>query len=210
MRKPLVMAHGINTRNAYDKILDADIIEFDVRKSRDGVLFCFHGSKPFGFLLAYWLKVFPWNVIKKIISAEPLDHVVSHIAGDPIVFCDIKQRNINANDLSKVFDAYAFKSIWFAAISFSYLAQLRTGLGGGRYRYIYNFGLFPLVRGIRLAKKVQVDVVQLFFWQHTPSILTLLGAYNIDHAACSMFLSRKRYESLAVRHASLWIYYDYR
>ena len=65
MRKPLIMAHRINTREAYKKSASADIIEIDVRKSRDSVLFCFHGGIPFGLISAYFLRFLPWSTIKK-------------------------------------------------------------------------------------------------------------------------------------------------
>lgn len=216
MKRPLVMAHLAGnvhgTENSVEAILDMnqykpDIIELDIRKSADGVLFAFHGSVPFGFLAAFFLRFFQFQTIEKWLQIHTLTELISAIQRKPVIYLDIKQRNITPRDFEKVLKNFPQHKIWFAPYSLSYLRELKSYFKD-RYKYVYNFGFFQFDKSLKEAKEIGIDSFQIFFWQLKPDVLNKIRKAGLDYALCRFFMSKKRYFRLARKCHSLWICYD--
>jgi glycerophosphoryl diester phosphodiesterase len=75
---PLIMAHKGGTAYGRENSLQAIrrsieimpdiIVEVDVRKSRDGVLYCHHGSEPFGIIAASFFSLLSFAQIQKLVG----------------------------------------------------------------------------------------------------------------------------------------------
>ena len=210
------MAHlgrnGHGRENSVEAILDVnrykpDIIELDVRKSADGVVFGFHGSLPFGFLFAYFLRFFKFRTFKKYFQLDTLSELLAAVKGNPIIYLDIKQRNISPQDFQNVLKNFPQYEIWFAPYSLSYLQELKSFFGK-RYKYAYNFGFFQFDKCLEQAKKIGIDSFQIFFWQLNPEILRKIKESGLDYALSLFLLSKKRYFELLQKCHSLWICCD--
>lgn len=86
-----------------------DIIELDVRKSKDGVLYCYHGT-----LIEYHvvLKIpKPFSSIREAYKADSLADILDVIPENKSVFLDIKDTSITRDDLLVVFQGRNFKEV---------------------------------------------------------------------------------------------------
>jgi glycerophosphoryl diester phosphodiesterase len=82
--------------NALETVLKAleagaDIIELDVRKSRDGVLYCHHGSMPWGMIAATFFGFLSFARIQKLVGRRyVLTHILEAIPSGTQAYLDIK------------------------------------------------------------------------------------------------------------------------
>ena len=98
-----------------------NIVELDVRKSKDGVLYCYHGT-----LLEYYFYLkFPKDLstVKRKYGVSSLTEVLQVIKSDKIIFLDIKDSNISKEDILKVFENRKFKEIMLGNKSTLYLSR---------------------------------------------------------------------------------------
>src|SRR3989338_11117941 len=73
------------------------IIELDVRKSKDGVLYCYHGT-----LMQYWFGLkdsAKFVDIKKKYGVYFLEEILQVIMEDKTIFIDIKRKAITKEDI---------------------------------------------------------------------------------------------------------------
>lgn len=211
MNRPIVSAHAGGKAHGKPNSVDAilatshhkpDMIELDLRKSRDGVLYCHHGIIP---LAEFW-RLFSFKTIKKLLKVDTFQDVLKAIDSDKILYIDIKQRNINAKDIKQAFEPFHFKTIWIAAFSLKYLDRVKKGLGD-KFKYVYNFGFFLFNHSLKRAKEIGIDMHQIFFWQCTDEHLKKIKAAGLDYTLNSYPLSRMKYERLAKKINSYYIYY---
>jgi glycerophosphoryl diester phosphodiesterase len=109
-KTPLVMAHRggyvygrENALETVKKALEAkpDIIELDVRKSRDGILYCHHGSGPWGVIAAAFFGLLSFVHIQRLVGARnTLESILKSIPSDTRIYLDIKDFWITKEDLS--------------------------------------------------------------------------------------------------------------
>src|SRR5690348_646231 len=69
-----------------------DIIEVDVRKSKDGVLYCYHGS-----LFEYWFVLGAarnWDELKSKYGVDTLAEILAVIPDNKSLCLDIKDKSI--------------------------------------------------------------------------------------------------------------------
>ncbi|MBX2866893.1 hypothetical protein KTR10_02985 [Candidatus Kaiserbacteria bacterium] len=134
LKDKVVLAHrGFAHRKSHEKYrensVDAcressqtdyvEIIELDLRKSKDGVLYCLHGN-----LLEYsFLLQFPriFSSLREQYKADSLADILEVISKDKIVFLDIKSTNITRDDLLHVFEGREFKEVILGNKSVSFL-----------------------------------------------------------------------------------------
>ena len=168
--KPLIMFHGRSSvygkPNSVESITEVlkykvDIIELDVRKSRDGILYCFHGV-----WFAWMLKYFNFEFIKNNLGVNTLEEVLKVIIIKKIIFLDIKDKRITAEDLKKTCVKFDL-NYWIAGYNLWYLGQLKSVLKN--YKFVYNFSFFNFKRGIEEAKKQGVNIIKVFRWQLSPN-----------------------------------------
>ncbi|MBI2655562.1 hypothetical protein HYX06_04020 [Candidatus Woesearchaeota archaeon] len=92
-------------------------IELDLRKSKDGVLYCYHGT----FLQYYFLLKIPQKFldIKSKYGVDSLDEILEVITEDKLVLLDIKDKSITRADIINSFEGRKFKKIILGNTSFS-------------------------------------------------------------------------------------------
>lgn len=97
------------------------IIELDIRKSADGVLYCYHGSLVEYYFYLKFRKSFA--DIKNKYHADSLQDILDVIPDSKIVFLDIKDISITADDIWSVFKDRKFKEIIIGNKSISFLRK---------------------------------------------------------------------------------------
>jgi hypothetical protein len=207
LQKPLIMFHGNSSVYGKPNSLAAikaaikyasDIIELDVRKSRDDILYCYHGG-----FLAVLLKYFRFQTIKKLVGVDSLEEILSIIPKDKIIFLDIKEQNINSGDLEKICAKYP-NEFWLAAYSLSYLNKLRKNLGNN-YQYVCNFSFLFLNFGMKRMKRNYINIFKIFWWQCSDENINKIKKYELAYTIQEKFCSQKRHDELARKYGSLWI-----
>lgn len=178
-----------------------DIIELDIRKSKDAVIYCYHGFIP----LAYFLRFFKYRFIEKWLRAETLEELISAIPKGAIAYCDMKQKNISPSEFRKTFKGF-HGEVWIAAYSLNYIAKLKRSLKG-RFRFVYNFGLFHFARSIKKAKAAGVDIVQVFPWQWKPKYLKKIKKLGMAYGVCSFLIGQKRTVNVSKKLEPIYIRY---
>src|SRR3989344_5455848 len=111
-KTPLIMAHagGLShgRENSVDAVLNSskyvpDIVEIDVRKTKDNALLCYHGSIPFGLALAQFFCFLTESTIRRLIGqVNTLSDIIESVSVNSILYLDIKDSKINSEDISSV------------------------------------------------------------------------------------------------------------
>lgn len=214
--KPYLMAHAGGKKHGRENSVKAvkncgkykpDILELDLRKSSDGVLFCYHGFPDFPvFFLAYFLRFFKFQTIKKFLQVDTLKDILDAINWKTIVFLDIKQTNISGDQIHEICRKYNLE-FWLAFYKFNYLKLLREDLEDS-YKYIYNFGFMNFRRGLKKVKRHGLDAMKIFTWQCSDKNMKLLKDSKSAYTVQPMFTSRRKMRKLLKKHGSLWIALD--
>ncbi len=85
------------------------IIELDVRKSADGVLYCFHGNF---FQYYFVLKIVKsFSALRKKYGVDRLDEILAVLPENKSIFLDLKSESITKADILDVFADRKFKEI---------------------------------------------------------------------------------------------------
>src|SRR4051812_18177984 len=95
------------------------IIELDVRKSKDGILYCYHGS-----LFQYWVSLrFSRNFLelKEKYHVDALKEILEVIPRQKRVLLDIKDRAITKEDILASLGKHKFKEVIIGNPSVSFL-----------------------------------------------------------------------------------------
>jgi len=93
------------------------IIELDVRKSKDGILYCYHGT-PFQY---YFSLKFPRTFVdlKKKYNIDSLDDVLAVIPESKIICLDIKSRSVTREDILNALTGKNFQKVILGHTSYS-------------------------------------------------------------------------------------------
>lgn len=185
-----------------------DVIEVDVRKSFDQVLFCRHGNAVMSIVLLLIERFLVFHLVRHLISGvETLEEILTTIQEtdrEVIILLDIKSPSIAADDLRRILANFNFQKVWIAAYTFNSLAQLRKGLGE-RYIYILNR---PLVFQKSAVKKAQnvADVIQLSPSQWRKDNIDRARHHGLEVALFLLSPSSERFR-MALKYKSLWLLY---
>lgn len=178
------------------------IIELDIRKSKDGILYCFHGSFIEYYLDLKFKKNF--SVIKDKYNVDSLADILDVITEDKTIFLDIKDSSIDKTDILSVFAGRKFKEIIIGNRSVSFLkrfdgmpGEFVKILNGNIFCNFYNlkklasdgFKYFEVVFPFQVNRKI-IDTVErkgmqfrcagLFFLSKKGYWKTI-NKYNIKH-----------------------------
>ncbi|MFA6136060.1 MAG: hypothetical protein WC705_01760 [Candidatus Paceibacterota bacterium] len=215
-KMPLVMAHmgGLShgRPNSIQAIRNStkynpDIFEIDVRKSRDNILFCHHGSLPFGIIFSQILFLFRFNFIVKLLGQiNTLDEILEAIPQNIIVYLDIKSGYITSDDLLKVINKYPAHQIWMAAYNLNYLKRLRAKLGEN-YVYVFNRPIVFLNHFLNNSKGI-ADIVQLFIWQWKERVVQKVNSNGIEVHLAHWFVPLSRKYIIGKKYNNIWLTYD--
>jgi len=175
--EPHIMAHrggdcfGVeNSATAIRASLQhgVDIIEVDVCKSSDGILFCYHGN---------WLQyVIPFFFFKKKYSKlkkrRPkliiLKHAIRLVGDKAILFLDIKDTSISPSELHDALAGIKVSEVWVASRDIELLRKIY--INSVFRRRIYNMGLLNPRRRVSQLRDAGVSVVELFWWNFYSAI----------------------------------------
>lgn len=208
-QKNLIMFHGNSSvhgrPNSVESVAEAlkypvGIIELDIRKSRDGILYCYHWS-----WFAWILKYLNFGLIKKTIGVNTLEEVLEVITWKKIIFLDIKDKRITAEDLKKVCDKFD-QEYWLASCDLEYLGQLKSVLKS--YKFVYNFGFLFFRQGVQKAKAQGINIVKVFRWQLNSNLKSFLFQSGIRFNIHPWFMNTKQYLGMVEKYGTVWIAYD--
>ena len=121
------------------------IIELDVRKSKDGVLYCYHGTPiQYHFSLKIPRK---FSDIKKKYDVDSLEEILEVVTGDKTIFLDLKNKSVTKADILNVFGGKKFKEVILGNKSVSFLKRFNNMpeqfvkiMNGNIFCNFYNFG----------------------------------------------------------------------
>jgi len=157
--------------------LRPDVVEIDVRKSKDGVLFCHHGSIPFGVPFWHFSPGVSFSWIRKHFPHIPtLAEMIERIPPDTIVIFDIKDARIRADELLSY--SRRFTSVCVMGYSIKQLEALSASLPQD---YFYILGpIFGFKRKLPRIKGL-AGAVALFPWDYRPKVIRAVEAAGILH-----------------------------
>ena len=183
---------------------EPDIIELDVRISSDGVLYCFHGSIPWGVTMAkYFFRFISFNKIKFIRShISSLVDILCRIPSEVDVFLDIKNSHIGSQDiLNAIYKSHYRGQIWIGS-GLRNLSRLRQGLGED---YIYYLNYYFPIRFKRIIRQVRgrVDVIELPEALASAENLNLIRQAGVVAQVSSFNEGDKRKTSLTLKYGNI-------
>lgn len=210
--KPLLMFHGNssvygkpNSAKTVKRVMkyNPDIIELDLRSSRDGILYCHHGASPFVFLLKY----LPFSAIRKLLNVDTLKNILNEIDQRPIIFLDIKETNIPAHRIDALCHNRKNK-IWLASsTSVTYLSKLKHALEN-KYLYMYNFSFLFFQNGFTKAKQSGINCFKISKWQCTGKNIRQIREAGLQFTIHPLLIKEKEYKKLVSKFGSLWVAVD--
>jgi len=173
MNYPLIMAHAGGDVCAKENSVEAieisnkhkpDIIELDVRKSKDGVLYCYHGYGFlfFNFLTSFFLRFRKFNIIKRKKRIFTLKEVLSATNYNPILYFDIKESNISSKDIENVLNGFVFNEIYIASFKLGYLIDFKRK-AEINFKYAYQLPVFFINRFLNKYKN-NINMIKVWRW----------------------------------------------
>jgi glycerophosphoryl diester phosphodiesterase len=210
---PIIVAHaggaGKGIENNRESILrivpfHPNAIEIDVRRSKDGVLFCRHGSVPFEIAFWQFSPYLPFTWIKKLFpEINTLQEIIEVLPSDIILLLDIKDTRITGNTL------LPYKKFFSIIIDYniSHLKELREILGD-QMVYVLAPKIF-IKRAILNAGGI-ADVITTLFWQNNLRLITLAKRNKLSVQPVQFFIPRKYYADLVRHIGGFCIVYDYK
>jgi len=183
------------------------IIELDVRKSKDGVLYCYHGT-----LFQYWFGFIfsqKFSDIKKKYSVDSLEEILEVITEDKTVFLDLKSKSINREDILTALKGKKFKEIILAntgLFSVSFLERFSDmpekfvkAMNGNIFCNFYNLKklkdknykyfevVFPFQINKKLVENVKKNGLEFrcagLFFSNEKSYWDKINKYDIQHVS---------------------------
>ncbi len=183
------------------------IIELDVRKSKDGVLYCYHGT-----LLQYWFGLrdsAKFSDIKKKYGVDSLEEILQVITENKTVFLDLKSKSITREDILNALKGKNFKEIILGNTgqsSVSFLqrfsdmpAQFVKAMNGNIFCNFYNLKklkeknykyfevVFPFQINKKLIENVKKNGLEFrcagLFFPNGKSYWEKINKYNINHVS---------------------------
>lgn len=183
------------------------IIELDVRKSKDGVLYCYHGT-----LMQYWFGLrnsAKFADTQKKYGVDSLKEVLEVITGDKTIFLDLKSKTITREDILSALKGKKFREIILGNTGLSSVAfldrfsnmpeQFVKAMNGNIFcnfydlkklkdkNYKYFEVVFPFQINKRLIEKVRKAGLQFrcagLFFSNRESYWEKINKYDIRHVS---------------------------
>jgi hypothetical protein len=219
MPVPVVSAHaggkGTGRENRLETIQESlkhpyDEIEIDVRKSKDGVLYCHHGSVPFGVIFSQVLNWFTYvSIVNLLGQTNCLSEIVPVIPKDVGLYLDIKESSVTAADLNPILRDCRAARVWIACYSYKQLLALGRELDP-EYIYVYNTPYLSVSKASRLGEQPDViaNTIPQLLLEYLPKSISRRLAYRI-HSSMPIWLTHQRgSHEYFVFKKWLWVAYD--
>lgn len=215
LEKPLIMAHAggmdhgkENSPEAVKKSLEyhPDIIELDIRKSADNILFCYHGFGIFVYFLAYFLRYFKHSNIKKIFGIKSeLKEILDLIKEPLIVYLNLKDGRITPQEIDALHDKYPHIEFWIGMSNGKKIAELKQKL---KYKYEFHStwpNIFSFENALANSLKNDLHSVKLLPWQCNKQNLELIKKHGLTHILEPIFVTNKGFAKLSKKWGTLYI-----
>jgi hypothetical protein len=180
------------------------IIELDLRKSKDGVLYCYHGS-----LIEYYYDLkFPkdFSSIKAKYNVNSLAEILDVIGADKTIFLDIKDSCISKEDILNAFSKKKFKEVILGNRSVSFLSRF-NGMSS-EFVKILNGNIFCNFYNLKKLKRDNFKYFEVVFpFQISKKIINAVEKSGMQFRCAGLFfLSKAGYwntiEKYGIKHIS--------
>lgn len=168
-----------------------DLIELDVRKSKDGILYCYHGTfVQFFFLLKFQQS---FSVLKKKYNVDSLSEVLEVIPQDKLVVLDLQDKSITKADILNAMGGRKFKEVILGSPSISYLERFNNM--PEMFSKFMNRNLFANFYDLRKLRAKNYKYFEVLFPFQVSSKLgkQVSSAGLVFSCAPILFLSHKSY-----------------
>ncbi len=212
--KPLIMAHRggdiFGPENSLKAVTESlkynpDIIEIDVKKSKDNIIFCYHGNTlKYLFPRLFFNKDFA-EIKKSYKNIATLTEVANFIQNKSILFIHINDYSITANDLQNALKDINYKEIWVASMNFDYINNLDLPKD---WKKINNAGISLFSPNKQKILNSNIYAIELNWWDYTSKNITELKDHNIKVTLAKWLMPKSIYIKKAIDNNSLWVF-DY-
>ncbi len=188
---------AVSTTKDYIKI-----IELDLRKSKEGILYCHHGP-----IIQYFtILKFPQKLsnLKEKYNVNSLEEILNVITEDKIIFLDIKDSSVTREDILAAFSGRNFKEVILGNKSVSYLKRFDNmpekfvkKLSGNPFCNFYNIEklkknnfkyfevVFPFQINQKIVNEVHANNMEFKLWgplsSNKEGIWNKINKHNIRH-----------------------------
>jgi hypothetical protein len=216
LSRPLVMAHRggplPGEENSITRVLRSvslryNLIELDIRRSSDGILYCHHGN-ALSIVMPYFESRFTFAELKERFPwILPITTLVCRIPREISIFLDIKDLTISRTDLVSLAGTLSMHSVFLASRSIRFLSHIDNL--PQNWKKVLNVGTVCPRRLLRPAIEARLSILEVFWWDYTYRNRRLFGAYDIELALSKFFVGPRRYVATCVKFKSPWVVIDY-
>lgn len=183
------------------------IIELDLRKSKDGILYCYHGT-----LFQYYVpRLLRKNfaVLKQKYGVSSLEEILSVIPETKIIFLDIKDGTITAEDIGRVLLGRGYKEIILGNKSVSFLRRF-DGLPPNFVKS-FNGNIFCAFYDLQRLKAANFKYFEVVFpFQITRNLMKRVKEHGLEfHTASLFFRSETRYWNAILKNGIRYVSSDF-
>jgi hypothetical protein len=169
------------------------IIELDVRKSKDGILYCYHG----GLIDYYFYLKIPRKFadIKKKYQVDTLEEVLKVITEDKIICLDLKNSSITKEDILNALKGKKFKEVVIGDTSASVSFMDRFSNMPQGFVKVMNGHIFCNFFDLQKLKDKNYKYFQVVFpFQVNRKIIENASGHGLEFSCAPLFfLSKKNY-----------------
>ena len=167
------------------------IIELDVRKSKDGVLFCYHGT-----LFQYWFGfIIPqfFFDIKKKYHVDTLAEILSVITEDKIIFFDLKSKSITKSDILNAVKGKKFRQVIIGGLANNTYSSHNFNDLPEEFVRIMNGHVFCIFYDLKKLKDRGYAYFEVVFpFQVNKKIIQRVKENNMDFRCTGLFFRNKK------------------
>lgn len=187
--------------------MKADIIELDLRKSCDGVLYCYHG----GLLFYHLLSRFSWSFafLQRRYHVDSLAAILNIISPEKTLFLDIKDNSITPDDLLRAFSRKSFPEVILGNRSVRYLSAFNDLPAS--FVKVLNGNIFCNFYDVAQLSRERYKYFEVVFpFQLNKAMLAQLETHSLHYACSSLFFfSRRQYFSAVTTYHLAYVSSDY-
>ena len=165
------------------------IVEVDVRKTADGVLYCFHGS----FFQYHFLLKFPRTLswLKARYGVDTLESILEVIPKEKSVFLDIKDRSVTREDVLRAFEGRTFKEVMLGNKSVAYLKRFHSM--PSQFAKILNGNILCNFYDLRKLKRDNFKYLEVVFaFQISNRAISWVESHGLEFRCSGLFFLSSR------------------
>jgi len=211
-KRPLVVAHKggdyfgkENSIASIIKSIDAgvDAVEVDLRRSIDGILFCYHGNILETLWPSFFFNKTFAELRTKYKDLSSLEEVAKAVSNKVALLIEVKDYSIPVSEIEATIKKFKISEVYLLAIRFTY--HSRENKLPERWKRVLNARMFFPWIPLSKILKIKANVVELVPWNYTEGNISKLRHHNIDAALINLSIifgfnkSIKKYAKLAFK-----------